>query len=218
MDHQVALSSQAVERYTLGELTSPQREAFEEHFFSCSECAEALREYEVFVANTRAVLQEEGEPIEVPTRAVSWWEGFRKWFAVPAVAFAGLALAVVLLRDGTAVPPANGPRVEWDLKADTRAGEAQKEALQSNTDWAELHLKLQMSEPDRWASYHWEVRRVDGNKLIEQGDGRGSGVLTARVPAARFETNKLYQLSVQGVRETDPLISTFAVDRSVHRN
>ncbi len=40
MDHQEALSMQAVERYTLGELISPQREDFEEHFAIAQTCKE----------------------------------------------------------------------------------------------------------------------------------------------------------------------------------
>lgn len=59
-DHQQAISSQAVERYLLGELASPLREAFEDHFFACPQCAEALRVGYALRENARALLR--GEP------------------------------------------------------------------------------------------------------------------------------------------------------------
>ena len=40
MDHQEVLSTLASERYLLGEMTDTERDSFEEHFFSCAECAE----------------------------------------------------------------------------------------------------------------------------------------------------------------------------------
>jgi anti-sigma factor RsiW len=43
MEHDEAEKSQAVERYLLGELPVTEREAFEEHYFSCPECAEEVR-------------------------------------------------------------------------------------------------------------------------------------------------------------------------------
>jgi hypothetical protein len=43
MDHIEAVKTLAVERYLLEEMTQDEREAFEEHFFSCAECAEDAR-------------------------------------------------------------------------------------------------------------------------------------------------------------------------------
>lgn len=56
-DHQQAVSSRAVERYLLGELTSPLREQFEDHFFCCPQCAEALRVGSILRDNARALLR-----------------------------------------------------------------------------------------------------------------------------------------------------------------
>src|SRR5689334_11011674 len=44
MDHLEAVAAGMVERYVLGELDSPERDAFEEHFFSCEVCAVELRQ------------------------------------------------------------------------------------------------------------------------------------------------------------------------------
>src|ERR1700720_4998634 len=43
MDHDLAVKSQACEKYLLGELSADLREAYEEHYFSCAECATQLR-------------------------------------------------------------------------------------------------------------------------------------------------------------------------------
>lgn len=55
MDHRDAVESQACEKYLLGELAPDEREAFEEHFFSCSECAAELRASVEFLGASREV-------------------------------------------------------------------------------------------------------------------------------------------------------------------
>lgn len=42
MNHEEASSIYAAEAYMLGDLTAEEREAFEEHFFSCRICAQEL--------------------------------------------------------------------------------------------------------------------------------------------------------------------------------
>src|ERR1700730_4135521 len=58
MDHDYAIENHAAEQYLLGELTKPEWEEFEEHYFSCPECAEAVRTGAYFVDNAQAVLLE----------------------------------------------------------------------------------------------------------------------------------------------------------------
>ena len=43
MNHEFAIKSQACEKYLLGELSSGLRDAYEQHYFSCVECATQLR-------------------------------------------------------------------------------------------------------------------------------------------------------------------------------
>src|SRR5438094_2310870 len=59
MDHDTATRMNAPERYFLGELSGEDRDAFEEHFFSCLECTEDVRALTVFAANAKAVLRRE---------------------------------------------------------------------------------------------------------------------------------------------------------------
>ena len=70
MDHNQALKNQAVERYLLRAMSEDEQDQFEEHYFTCTECAADIR------SATR--LQEAArqffitEPHEQPARR-SWW-------------------------------------------------------------------------------------------------------------------------------------------------
>jgi hypothetical protein len=44
MEHAEATETMAAERYLLGEMTPEDRDAFEEHFFGCAECADDVRD------------------------------------------------------------------------------------------------------------------------------------------------------------------------------
>jgi hypothetical protein len=53
MDHSEAVEKQAPERYLLNEMAIEDREAFEEHFFDCPECAADLRAESALIAGVR---------------------------------------------------------------------------------------------------------------------------------------------------------------------
>src|SRR6185312_11725212 len=97
MDHAEANKIQAVERYLLGDLQSSEREEFEEHFFSCPECAEEVMTGATFVDNTRAVLREDAQqakktfPALADAVRANW---FRSRF-ITTMAVAGFAVLAV---------------------------------------------------------------------------------------------------------------------------
>jgi len=101
MEHTQAIQLKAAERYVLGELPSDLRDQYEEHFFSCVECAEEVNLAAAFVENSRAAMG--SEPVMPPVRlpvtvtqrpATGGWFGafLRPSFAVPV--FAALLLLV----------------------------------------------------------------------------------------------------------------------------
>ncbi|MFB3825299.1 MAG: hypothetical protein ACE15B_00975 [Bryobacteraceae bacterium] len=59
MDHESAIELRAAERCRAGELSPAGRDAFEERFFSCPKCAEAVRFELAFAANARAAVREQ---------------------------------------------------------------------------------------------------------------------------------------------------------------
>jgi hypothetical protein len=114
MKHDEAIRSGAAERYALHELSPGEREAFEEHFFDCPECANAVRIEMAFAANVRAVLRELRAERQQALAAARFWEKWREWFRLrPAMALsfaANLALAAglgyfVLIRTQKASQP-----------------------------------------------------------------------------------------------------------------
>jgi hypothetical protein len=106
MDHNEAVQQMATEKYLLGELPPELREAFEEHFFDCPECAMDLRVAAAFVEEAKVHLPELTGPLSEPSASrpapaiekkqswfsssrLSWW---RPAFAAPV--FATLLLVI----------------------------------------------------------------------------------------------------------------------------
>ena len=93
MDHSEATQLGAVEKYLLGELPAREREEFEEHFFTCVECAGDISAGAVFVDNARQVLGEEPALQTVLKLAPS--RSWASWLR-PAWSFALLVLVAVI--------------------------------------------------------------------------------------------------------------------------
>jgi hypothetical protein len=112
MNHTEAVSSGAVERYILGQLSASESDEFEQHFFDCLECVHELRASAIFEDNARAVFLEERQAAEPaagetgrPVKASLWaWFWQRPWSAA-APALAGVALAAVTVYQASVVIP-----------------------------------------------------------------------------------------------------------------
>ncbi len=91
MDHAEALQSHATERYLLGEMTSQQRDAYEEHYFACTECASDIRSTAVLIDNARERFRREfaAQAAREPRDFFSWMR--------PAYAMAAVAVLVVFI-------------------------------------------------------------------------------------------------------------------------
>jgi hypothetical protein len=95
MDHNAVVREKMTEKYLLNELDPQLRDAFEEHFFDCPECALDVRAGTEFVAQSKAILAEpEPIPARVPTPEPA--PARREWFSWLRPAFAAPALAVLL--------------------------------------------------------------------------------------------------------------------------
>ena len=95
MDHELAVKSQACEKYLLGELSPELRDAYEQHYFGCAECAAQLRAAAELMAAGREILAE--APAAVPqadyVRVRSgWMRSMNPLAAIPA--FAVLLLVI----------------------------------------------------------------------------------------------------------------------------
>ena len=101
MDHEVAANSHAVERYLLGEMPLPERDAFEEHYFTCAECAEEIRSASEMMRDMKSALRDFHSKPQASSRR--WFDWLRQPVLVPT--FAAVALAFVVGYQNTAVLP-----------------------------------------------------------------------------------------------------------------
>jgi Putative zinc-finger len=65
-DHQEAVKNLMAERYLLGELNAGEREAYEEHLFSCDACFEQVKAGTEFVGHLRRMGTEDPHPAPAP--------------------------------------------------------------------------------------------------------------------------------------------------------
>jgi len=91
MDHNEAVKYHAAEKYFLGELAGTEREAFEEHFFDCEDCAADVKATAILVDNVREALRTAPELKKAPSRETA---GFLNWWR-PAYSFAAIALLLM---------------------------------------------------------------------------------------------------------------------------
>jgi|HubBroStandDraft_5_1064220.scaffolds.fasta_scaffold254846_2 hypothetical protein len=115
MNHSQAVSTGAVERYVLDQLSAAESEEFEQHFFDCSECSRDLHACAAFEDNARAVFLEERAVEPVRPAKPSAWAGFwqRSWSFAPAMA--AVVLAAVTAYQAAVVIPGLRNRLQATL-------------------------------------------------------------------------------------------------------
>ena len=224
-DHHQAVSSRAVERYLLGELSSPLREEFEDHFFCCPQCAEALRVGVILRDNARALLRaplpDAAAPVqsslsEAPARQglenrpakqdpEETSLGWRSWFRTPVLApwAAALLLLIVLVRQQPqthgGIPddttPAAKPAVSVPLLSGVR-GPADSGTVTLPPDSI---VFLSVDVPADGA-YDWSIRSAASLPEavpLYQGFGKAqNGILAISVDTHRIKPDE-YVLSVR---------------------
>jgi len=94
MDHHLAIKSQACEKYLLGELSPDLRDAYEEHYFSCAECASQLRMAAELVGAGQQIFAQ--TPAPAVARPVHESGGWLRWFR-PAIALPVLATLLLIV-------------------------------------------------------------------------------------------------------------------------
>lgn len=104
MDHTEAVAKNLTESYLLGVLTQQECEAFEEHYFTCAECAEDIKAAATLIANAKEVLKEEPSLSTATDRTPGSFGGFSWWR--PAYSFAAVAavLAILIYQNVVTIP------------------------------------------------------------------------------------------------------------------
>lgn len=222
MEHQHAVESQAVERYLLGELSSGDREAFEEHFFTCTECAAEIRAGAIFADNAKSVFAEEERK---RSRAAERTAGSKGWFAWLSPAFAMPLLAVLLLTScyqAFILVPSLRQELErtraarWVPAAVLYAEVRGDEPVVLVPEGAEsVLLALDINATQAYREYTVEVRSASGQSLFELTvpASAAAGSLHLLVPARKLEAGS-HTLIVRAQQELEIGRYRFQVHRA----
>ncbi|HYL92518.1 MAG TPA: anti-sigma factor [Alphaproteobacteria bacterium] len=97
IDHDQAIQSRAAERYLLGELSEKERDAYEEHFFSCAACAEEVKQASDFVQSAGQFFRADAAVPAAQMKTVPAAFSFSRLFQpLPAMGFAAALVLVAL--------------------------------------------------------------------------------------------------------------------------
>jgi anti-sigma factor RsiW len=205
MDHSQAIETQAAERYLLGELSASEAEDFEQHYFECTDCAEAVESGGAFIANARAALGRPSRPApasspvpRTPFRFLSLQPQWVFALASAAVAaFAGIALyqgAIVIPRfEHLLENPAILPAIQL---AGASRGEAASIRVPRGVPFVPLWADV---PPDvRSAQYRCVLTRAGQNVFAVTGPAPvGAQPITVLVPAGKLSSGD-YELTIFG--------------------
>jgi len=166
MDHKESVAKKMAESYLLNELTPEQRDAFEEHYFSCPECARNVKAGAMFVANVKEVLHAEPAS-EVATEQERSRSGWLSWLQPANALAAALAIALVVYQNTVTIPrlkdqaKGNMPQamVGFDVLAESRG--PQNAHVEVGPKQSFL-LYIDIPPSDNFASYTFEVQSENG--------------------------------------------------------
>ncbi len=176
MDHLEAKRLHASEKYVLGELSPDQRDAYEEHYFDCAECAEDVKATLTFVSASREVFREEPVPsaseLNVVVARSRWTSWLRPIIAVPAIAALLLAVGYYtrLSKPQIGVVTAPGQTLASAPSFGLRGGdrlENEKTVVQVHgTDPIQLHFDFVPAQERNFASYTGELKDSASRVLL----------------------------------------------------
>ncbi len=210
MDHQEALRRQAVEKYLLDELSPEEREAFEEHFFGCPECAADLQATAAFLEGAKRELKR--TPPAKPARRVHNSLFRLGFFWRPAfMALACAVLASVIVYQNVLVyprlaaerPPLDRPEVLSAISligANSRGGTIPSAAVPRQQS---ILLSLDIPAAEQYASYSCVLVAPSGAIVwsVPVSSEQAKDTVSIRIPAGQWQRGD-YTLLVKG--QTNP--------------
>ncbi len=203
MDHSSAINNYTAERYLLGELNEVDRDAYEEHFFCCPDCAAEVRSASEFMESARHFAQNDIKAeLYAPARRPAWknWLNF-KALLQPVPAMACLMLAAVI---GLMIPGLNHASLEFSTLApeELRASRAAVPVLSiSRHESLVIPFSIPQAKGDR--PYEVALQAQSNGKVLrtqEISAQMATKQLTLRVPAGSLEPGR-YDLLIKGVGE-----------------
>lgn len=197
IDHQDAVKSLMAERYLLGELNAGEREAYEEHLFSCDTCFEQVKAGTEFVGHLRRIGTEKAEEQPAWSRLVHLV--FRP---SPALAFAIMFLCVsgISARQAVVIHQMKAPE-SVDVKTVRPVARALDNPLTVPRQ-GNFELRTVFQPKPKLQSYRARVVSASGKELASVAiKNPESGELQVRLNADSFRDGD-YILIVQAVDPT----------------
>lgn len=210
MNHSEAVQQMAAERYLLGELTPGERDAFEDHYFDCPECALDLRAGAAFVDEAKHQLpqmsteQPARKPARTETARRDWFAWLRPAFAAPV--FAAL-LAIVGYQNLATIPHLRSAAAEprlgpWmTLHLGTRGAAAMPVQVRRGEGFV---LVLDVPPGTDYATYAFVLDNPEGKPFWSQTMASGTdqtGVqapLSLTIPGTGLQQG-VYTLTISGI-------------------
>lgn len=206
MNHSDALQTFAAERYLLNELSAPEREAFEEHYFECQECAMDVRAASAFIGQARRELESASQSEAAAKR--------RSFFSVFSLPLAGVLVAcmaaVVIYQNLVTLPKLRG-----EIAAASVPGILPVTSLIGGASRAEGELPAALATPgqplffrvdvpsdDKFASYELTIYDPAGLRVggIHVSTDQAKNTLLIRLPASDTHLG-IYTLTIEGLQE-----------------
>lgn len=227
MNHERATEQGLAERYVLDELSDVERDEFEEHYFSCVACAEDVRANASFLANTRAVLREDGDALgrvvsfERPQRSaapMAWWSRLQGAWALSAAA--ALLLGVVTYQSVIVIPGLRSEVEELNAPQSlpTVIGRSisrgEDSVVRLKAEDRRFHLMLDLVRPAEYVQC--EIRGEDGRLIRElRVESTGGLQVDLLLPASEFPTGRyIVALQTEPRQEgQEPQRYSFAIER-----
>lgn len=202
MNHSEALQTFAAEKYLLNELSGPERDEFEEHFFECEECAMELRTGAAFVGQARTEIRSASLGAPAPRR-----RSF-SLFTLPLAGVLVAGMAIVVIYQNVVTLPrlrgelalVNAPAV---LPATSLVGGASRGTdlpTATVTAGQPLFLNLDVPTDDRFSSYELAFYNPAGlpARTITVSQNQARNTLLIRLPAEEIHKG-ICTLAIQGV-------------------
>jgi len=211
MSHDQAVATMATERYLLDELTEVERDAFEEHYFSCPECAEDVRAGEAMRREMQDAFRVTRERTPLPFRPPA-----RRSFKVTGVlpwAVAAMLVLAVGYQSVVVIPSLRGlseaqvlsPVV---LRPASRGG-VPVVTLGSNPRFVSLSLDANVDPGVE--RVHYLIRTTEGSVVangVTPAPVGGSSVLLL-VPVSRLERGTQYVAELRNAVDANALIGEY---------
>lgn len=202
-DHAIVSRDHAAERYLLGEMSDADRERYEQHFFSCAECAEEVRTTAAFLDDARryivpGVLTRPGAAAPVATRVSKP----ATWYRSPAIAWAVAASLVVFAgyQSLVLVPGLHrqlSPRGLYPvtLRPDSRG---QEPVVQTGAASDGFTLAIEINDVQEGTPMEYTIATVDGRhptsgRLVAP---RAGTPLLLWLPSSTLQEPARYELSI----------------------